>query len=427
MSADRLTNLARQVSDKAASLPWRDQDAEQRWDIWLLFTVFVLIGLGLVMLYSASAVMASQRMTGHFHLVSNQLTKFGLGMALLMVGLRLDYRWYKRLIYPLLGVVLVMLVAVLVPGVGAVQNGARRWFSLGGLSFQPAEVAKVVAVMYLAYSVSKKGEKMGSFAVGFLPHLATIGVMVALLMRQPDFGSSVILLTMMMIVLFVSGARLVYLAIFGGLGALAAYLAIAHSAYRMKRIMAFLDPWSDRSGIGYQISESLIAIGSGGLEGKGLGGGTGKLGYVPELWNDFIGTIVAEELGFAGVLLLVGLFVVFIWRGLKIAHEAQDAFGAYLAFGLTAMFGLQATANLCVVTGLMPTKGLTLPFVSFGGSSLIMAMFATGVLLNISRNAPDGWEIERLARQKAKSQRRWDKKKDSILKRREDLRDRFEE
>jgi cell division protein FtsW len=214
---------------------------------------------------------------------------------------------------------------------------------------------------------------------------------------------------------------------FAGLGVLGAYIAVSSSEYRMDRIRAFLDPWSYRQGIGYQISESLIAIGSGGLEGRGLGNGTGKLGYVPELWNDFIGTIVAEELGILGVIVLVGLFGVFLWRGFKIAMNANDKFGAYLAFGITTMFGMQATANLCVVTGLLPTKGLTLPFVSFGGSSLIMAMFATGILLNISRGAPDMWEIHRVEREAERDARRWDKRRDKILRRREDLRDRFDD
>ena len=421
MSVDVLSSLAAQVTGRAHSR----QSGEGGWDIWLLLTVFVLIGLGLVMLYSASAVMASQRMAHHFLLVSSQLQKLAIGLVLLVVGLKLDYRWYKRLIYPLFGGALVMLVLVLVPGIGTVQNGAQRWFSVAGFSFQPAEVAKIVAVMYLAYSVSKKGGRMASFSVGFVPHLFMIGLMVALLMKQPDFGSSVILLAMMMIMIFVSGARLFYLSLFAGLGAVGAYIAVSSREYRMDRIRAFLDPWSYREGIGYQISESLIAIGAGGLDGVGLGNGTGKLGYVPELWNDFIGTIVAEELGIIGVLLLVGLFAVFIWRGLKIAMNATDAFGGYLAFGLTAMFGLQAVANLCVVTGLLPTKGLTLPFVSFGGSSLIMAMFATGVLLNISRGVPDAWEQESGARAEEKAQRRWDKRRGKILQRRDDLRDRF--
>jgi cell division protein FtsW len=423
MSVDVLASLAQQVTGRAQ----REQAEERGWDMWLLLTVFVLIGFGLVMLYSASAVMASQRMAHHFHLVSNQLQKIVIGMALMVVALKVDYRWYQRLIYPIFGGTLAMLVMVLIPGIGTVQNGAQRWFSLAGFSFQPAEVAKIVAVMYLAYSVSKKGEKMTSFTVGFIPHLFMIGLMVALLMKQPDFGSSVILLSMMMIMIFVSGARTFYLGMFAGLGVLGAYIAVSSSEYRMDRIRAFLDPWSYRQGIGYQISESLIAIGSGGLEGRGLGNGTGKLGYVPELWNDFIGTIVAEELGILGVIVLVGLFGVFLWRGFKIAMNANDKFGAYLAFGITTMFGMQATANLCVVTGLLPTKGLTLPFVSFGGSSLIMAMFATGILLNISRGAPDMWEIHRVEREAERDARRWDKRRDKILRRREDLRDRFDD
>ena len=423
MSVDVLASLAKEVKGRAHAAVAREGHG---WDIGLLAIVLVLIGFGMVMLYSASAVMASERMAHHFVLVSNQLQKFAVGLCLLVVGLRIDYRWYKRLIYPIFFGTLILLALVAIPGIGTVQNGARRWFSLAGFSFQPAEVAKIAAVMYLAYSASKKGERMTRFAVGFIPHLLMIGLMVGLLMLQPDFGSSVILLSMMMIMLFISGARVIYLSIFGVVGAIGAYVAISNSAYRMKRILAFLDPWSYRRDIGYQISESLIAIGSGGVHGRGLGNGTGKLGYVPELWNDFIGTIVAEELGLLGVLLLVGLFMGFLWRGLRVAQGAPDRFGAYLAFGITAMFGLQATANLCVVTGLLPTKGLTLPFVSFGGSSLIMAMFATGVLLNISRGAPDTWESSKGDRASARAKRRWEKKRARILHTRDDLRDQYE-
>jgi len=422
MSSDILAKLAGHDTHTA-----RRADEPGRWDVWLLAIVFTLIGLGVLMLFSASAVMASQKLGDPLYLVRGQMTKFAVGLVLLIVGLKVDYRWYKRLIYVLFGGTLVMLLLVSIPGIGVVQNGSRRWFSLMGMSFQPAEVAKIVAVMYLAYSVSKKGERMGRFAVGFLPHLVMIGAMVGLLMRQPDFGSSVILLTMMMLMLFVSGAKISYLFMVTILGGVGAYHAITGSAYRMRRIMAFLDPWSYRSDIGYQISESLIAIGSGGLEGKGLGMGTSKLGYVPELWNDFIGTIIAEELGLWGIVLVAGLFGALLWRGSAIASQARDAFGAYLAFGITALFGVQAAANLFVVTGLLPTKGLTLPFISFGGSSLIMAMFATGVLLNISRGAPDRWERGREDRERERAERRFDRKKASILRRRTDLRDRFED
>jgi cell division protein FtsW len=419
MSTDLLSTLANQSSSTRVRVD--ESDDEHVWDGWLLTAVLVLVGFGLVMLYSASAVMADQKFGDHLYLVKNQLTKVAMGMIMLVGALRLDYRWYKRLIYPILGATFIMLILVLIPGIGAVQNGARRWFSIAGISFQPAEVAKIVIVMFLAYSVSKKGEDMGKFVVGFVPHFIVIGAFVALLMQQPDFGSSVILLTMMGLMLFVSGARLTYLTGFAALGGVGAYAAIISSPYRTERIMAFLDPWSYRKDIGYQISESLISIGSGGLTGRGLGNGHGKLGYVPELWNDFIGTIVAEELGLLGIVFLTGLFAVFVWRGLRIAFDAEDDFGRYLAFGLTTIIGLQATANLCVVTGLLPTKGLTLPFVSFGGSSMVMALFAVGVLLNISKNEPDHWEQNREERERRRREARWKKKKRKILNRRDDL------
>lgn len=415
MSVDVLTAITTQTRMRVARF------REEPWDLALLGVVLTLVGFGIVMLYSASAVMAAQKLGDHLYLVKSQMVKVILGIVMLFVALRVDYRWYKRLIYPILGVSFVMLIAVLIPGIGAVQNGARRWFSLGGFSFQPAEVVKIVMVMYLAYSVSKKGDKMGKFSVGFIPHLMVVGAAVCLLMLQPDFGSSVILLTMMGIMLFVSGARVAYLVGFAILGGCGAFFAITRSAYRMKRILAFLDPWTYRSDIGYQISESLIAIGSGGVTGRGLGNGTGKLGYVPELWNDFIGTIVAEELGLVGMTFLVGLFFAFVWRGLRVSYRSNDGFGKYLAFGITMLFALQGGANLCVVTGLLPTKGLTLPFVSFGGSSMIMVLFATGVLLNISRNAEDDWESKRGDRENDKNERLWARKRKKILRNRKDL------
>lgn len=423
MSTDILSTLAGGSSEP---LPDGDStDESYSWDAWLLIIVGLLIGFGLIMQYSASAVMASQKLGDHLYLVESQLQKVAVGVLLMVGALRVHYRWWRRLVYPALGVAVLLLVLVAIPGIGTVHNGARRWFSIMGASFQPAELVKIITVIYLAYSVSKKGERMGSFAVGFVPHLMMIGVMVALLLLQPDFGSSVILVTMMMLMLFVSGARILYLLILSGFGAFGAYIAITGSEYRMKRILAFLDPWSYRQDIGYQISESLIAIGSGGVTGRGLGQGNGKLGYVPELWNDFIGTIVAEELGLFGMIVLVMLFLGFIWRGLTIAFEARDDFGMYLAFGLTALVALQATANLCVVTGLLPTKGLTLPFVSFGGSAMISSMLAVGILLSISRGAPDRWEQRREERERRREQKRWEKKRDKILDRRDDLRSRF--
>ncbi|MFB6264708.1 MAG: FtsW/RodA/SpoVE family cell cycle protein, partial [Bradymonadaceae bacterium] len=290
------------------------------------------------------------------------------------------------------------------------------------VDFQPAEFVKFATVVFLAYSVSKKGEKMASFLFGFVPHLLVIGVLVSLLLAQPDFGTSVILVVMMAVMLFASGARILYLSGFGLLGLLGAAYAIVSSPYRMERITAFLEPWKHRQTAGYQVSESLIAIGSGGLTGRGLGDGQGKLGYVPELWNDFIGTIIAEELGFLGMALLVGLFLTFVWRGFRIAFRAEDAFGRYLAFGLTTLIAIQAGGNLFVVTGLVPPKGLTLPFVSYGGSSMMVTMLSAGILLNIAKREPDWWEETRDERERWWRRKRWERKRKNILERREDLR-----
>lgn len=421
MSTDVLSSITTDHKLPAA------RQAGRPWDLSLLITVLLLVAFGIVMLYSASAVMSADRLGNHLYLVKSQLVKVVLGLGLMTAAANIDYRWYRRLIYPMLGGCALMLIAVMIPGVGAVQKGAQRWFSIAGFSFQPVEVVKIVVVMFLAYSVSKKRENMRKFVTAFVPHLAIVGGLVGLLMLQPDFGSSVILIAMMGIMLFVSGARVSYLGIFVFAGAVAAYVAITGREYRMKRIMAFLDPWEYRNDIGYQISESLISIGSGGLGGVGLGNGHGKLGYVPELWNDFIGTIIAEELGILGIVLLVVLLGLFVWRGVKIAFTNDDDFGRLLAFGITMLFGIQAAANLFVVTGLAPTKGLTLPFISFGGSSLMMTLFATGVLLNISRNEPDRWEQSRGEREQRSYDKKWDRKRDRILKRRKDLARKYED
>ncbi len=416
---DILTKLSRQPGQQSQSVG--DEGGQTDWDVVLLVTVVALLGIGVVMVYSASAVIASQRMGGHEALLTGQIRNIAIGTVALLIGIQLDYRWYRRLVYPILGVSLFFLGLVAIPGLGTMEHGARRWLDLGIIGFQPAELAKLTAVMFLAYSVSKKGDKMGSFTIGFIPHLLIIGLMVGLLMLQPDFGTAVLLVALMMILLFVSGAKLSYLFLVTIAGSIVAYFAISGSEYRMRRILAFLDPWSHRQDIGYQISESLIAIGSAGLSGVGLGEGAGKLGYVPELWNDFIGTIIAEELGIAGTIVVVGLFLVILWRGYRIAFRASDAFGMYLAFGLTSLVALQGMANFFVVSGMLPTKGLTLPFVSFGGTSVIIGMFAVGILLNISRNEPDWWELRREEREAQKKRKRWKKKRENILKRRDDL------
>ncbi len=366
-------------------------------DAVFLAVVIALVGLGLVMVYSASSVQTLLRFQTDTMYLKRQLVHVAMGLGLMLVAMRIDYRWYKRLTYPILGIALGALVVVLL--FGATHNDARRWLSLGGLSVQPSEFLKVALVMYMAYSVEKKSAKIRQFSIGFIPHLIVLGVTALLLLSQPDFGTTVICSVLVFSMLFVAGARVGYIAMFVVMGIGGAALVIMSSQYRRDRLMAYLDPDADPLGISYQINQSLMAIGSGGMFGKGLGAGHGKLGYVPELWNDFIGTAIAEELGLMGLALVCVLFVMLLYRGLKIAYGAKEMYGMYLAFGLTMIFGLQASVNLCVITGLLPNKGLTLPFVSYGGSSTLISLFAVGILLNISQAREDTWEETRESRE----------------------------
>jgi len=367
-------------------------------DPLLLFAVLTLVGVGLVMVYSASAITAQDKLGDSFYFLKRQALAAGVGLLAMAVALKLGYRKLARLAYPLLLLAVVLLIAVLVPGVGTVVGGARRWLRVPGLSVQPAELAKVAWVIYLAYSLAKKQEKVKSFSIGFLPHLGIAGLLVVLCMLEPDFGSSVALLFLLFVMLFAAGAKLSYL-VGSVLAAIPfAYTAIATSPYRMKRITAFLDPWANRQGSGYQIAESLMSIGSGGLTGLGLGDGRQKLFFLPEAHTDFIFAIIGEELGLLGVAALILLYGVIIWRGLRAALHATEAFGTYLGLGLTSLIAFQAVVNMAVAMGLVPTKGLTLPFISYGGSSLIVLMGSAGLLLSISTSVEGGKKRARVTR-----------------------------
>jgi cell division protein FtsW len=360
------------------------------WDPVLLFAVLTLVGVGLVMVYSASAITAQDKLGDSFYFLKRQALAAGLGLLAMAVALKVGYRRLARLAYPLLLLAVVLLIAVLVPGVGTVVGGARRWLRAPGISLQPAEVAKVAWVVYLAYSLAKKQEKVKSFSIGFLPHLGLAGLLVVLCMLEPDFGSSVALLFLLFVMLFAAGAKLSYL-VGSVLAAIPfAYTAIATSPYRMKRITAFLDPWANRQGSGYQVAESLMSIGSGGLTGLGLGDGRQKLYFLPEAHTDFIFAILGEELGLLGVAAVIALYGLILWRGIRASLQASEPFGTYLGLGLTALIAFQAVVNMSVAMGLLPTKGLTLPFVSYGGSSLIVLMGAAGVLLSIGASSEGG-------------------------------------
>lgn len=361
--------------------------APVRFDPLLLCAVLALVALGLVMVYSASAILAQDKLGDSLYFLKRQLMAAGMGVVAMAVAMKVGWRRLARLAYPLLLVTLVLLVLVLIPGIGTTAGGARRWIRFPGFGLQPAEVAKFAWVVYLSYSLAKKREKVATFSVGFLPHLALCGVLVALCMRQPDFGSSVLLVFLLFVLLFAAGTKLSYLVGSVLLALPLAYVAIATSPYRMKRVLAFLDPWAHRHDTGYQVAESLMSIGSGGLTGLGLGDGRQKLFFLPEAHTDFIFAIIGEELGLIGVALLVTLYAIVIWRGVRVSLAAPETFGTYLGLGLTSIVAFQAAVNMCVAMGLLPTKGLTLPFVSYGGTSLVVLMGAAGVLLSLSTGA----------------------------------------
>jgi cell division protein FtsW len=363
----------------------RDEPVRLTVDPILLAAVLGLLCLGLVMVYSASAVMALEKTGSGFYFLQRQLVAALVGLLAMATALKLGYRRLARLAYPLLVLTVLLLVAlVLVPGVGTVVGGARRWIRFPGVSIQPAEIAKFTWVVYLAYSLAKKREKVASFSIGFLPHLLLGGVLVVLCMAQPDFGSAVELLVLLFVLLFAAGTKLSYLVGSVLLALPLAYHAVAHSPYRLARITAFLDPWAHRHDVGYQVAQSLISVGSGGFFGLGLGESRQKLFFLPEAHTDFIFSIVGEELGLFGAAVTVLLYAVIVWRGTRAALRASETFGTYLGLGLTALLGVQAVVNMSVAMGMLPTKGLTLPFVSYGGCSLVVSMTAAGALLSLS-------------------------------------------
>ncbi len=356
-------------------------------DYFLFLVVVALVGFGVVMVYSASAILATDRFHDPYFFLKKQCFWAVLALAVLWAVMSVDYRRWRALVLPLLVVSVGLLVLVLLPGFGQSINGTRRWLRWGPFSFQPTEPAKLALVLYLADFLARRREVVTSFWRGFLPPLVVTGVMAGLILRQPDLGSSVALVAVVLCMLYVAGARHVHMTLVGAAAVPVIALAVTGASYRLRRVFAFLDPWADPRGAGFQIIQSYLALGGGGLTGRGLGESKQKLFYLPEPHTDFIFAIVGEELGFVGAVCTVALFGLLLWRGVRIALRVADPFGALAALGVTAMLGTQALVNLGVVVGLLPTKGLPLPFVSFGGSSLVVAMASVGLLLNISLHA----------------------------------------
>ncbi len=375
-------------SPGAVGLPAHSSSAQAQeapgYDPLLLWAILGLTAIGLAMVYSASAVMAARDFGSPWFFLKRQAFAAGIGLAGMFGAMRYGYKRFEKLAYPILALTAVALLLVLVPGIGTTVNGARRWIRFAGFNFQPAELAKYAMVIYLARSLARKGEKVRTFSIGFLPHVIVTGLFMLLLLGQPDFGSSMVLLALLWVMLFCAGVQLRWLvgSVFAA-APLAAVLVISKS-YRMARLTSFWDPWADREGAGWQLSNSLLTLGNGGLFGQGIGAGKQKLHYLPEGHTDFIISVIGEETGLLGIFVVVGLFGLLVWRGLLAAFNAADAFGAFLAIGLTALLGIQAATNMLVAMGLLPTKGLTLPFVSYGGTSLMLSLTAAGVLLAIS-------------------------------------------
>lgn len=362
-------------------------------DFTLFLAVLLLTAGGLVMVYSASAILADQRYGSSWHFFLRQVIWVLAGGFGMWAASRADLERLRALAIPLLLAALVLMLLVCLPGIGKSVGGAQRWFKLGPFSFQPSEILKLAMVLYLADSLDRRRALLGQFS-GLFPYLVLLGICMVLLEKQHDFGTAVLLALLTIFLLFLAGIRWLYVLIpLSILVPVFAYL-VESASYRMKRITAFLNPWEDPQGTGFQLIQSLVAVGNGGLFGVGLSNSTQKLFYLPAPHTDFIFAIVAEELGLLGAGAVVALFAVFIHRGLRTAFAAGSRegslFPALLAAGMTGLIGFQALVNLGVVTGLLPTKGIPLPLVSYGGSSMVFTLTAVGFLLNVSRSVRPG-------------------------------------
>jgi cell division protein FtsW len=352
-------------------------------DVVLAAVVVALIGFGLVMVYSASVVEATSGFQNPHYFLQRHGVFAVLALLVVLFCSRFDYHKLKPLTYPVLGLVTVLML-LSVAGFGHTGGGAARWLRLGPIHVQPSEAAKVALVLWLGYSLERKRERVKSFSIGMLPHLIMAGLLVLLCMKQPDFGGASVLLFLTFAMLFVAGARLGYLLGALMLGALFATWAVRFTPYRWERMLAWSNMAEHRQDLAYQPFQSVMSFGSGEVTGMGLGKGLQVL-YLPESHTDFISAIIGEELGFLGILALCAVYLVIVARGVRIALMAEDEYGSYVAFGLSVLFGVQALVNMSVAMAVLPTKGLTLPFVSYGGSSLLVSAAAMGILLNISR------------------------------------------
>ncbi len=356
------------------------------YDWGIVIAVTFLVSIGTLMVYSTSSVFALEKFGDPNYFLKRHVIYLSIGLLFMVALMKINYVYLRKIVYPAYLLGLLMLVLVLIPGVGKEVSGARRWLELGSWTFQPSEVAKFIIVLYLAHSLTKKRDKVDSFVVGFVSHLLFAGIYIFLVLLEPDFGMSVTLIVVLFGMLFIGDVKLKFLVPLGVSSVFVLALAVITEGYRMKRVVSFLDPWKDPLGSGYQAIQSFVALGMGGFTGAGLGDSTQKLFFLPQAHTDFIFSIIGEELGFIGVLIVIIGFAFLLVRSLRVSIRAKDLFGCYLVFGCILLITFQAGINMAVAVGLFPTKGLTLPFISYGGTSLVTNLAAMGLILSVSKS-----------------------------------------
>jgi len=361
----------------------------RRYDGWIFFSVLALLGFGVVMVYSTSSYYAQIRFGDGLYFLKRQGLFALLGIAAMSVFMMLDYRILRRSIYIILPAVFILLALLWAPGIGRTAGGALRWIDLGIIWLQPSELAKLGLVIYLAHIVDKKKDRMHTFGKGFIPPVIISAVMILMVFLEPDFGCAVTMGAIALAIIFIGGASPLHVMGSVFVAAPVIYIGLMGADYRRERLLAFLDPWSNPLGTGFQIIQSYLAFGNGGVTGVGLGMSNQKLFYLPMAHTDFILSVIGEEFGLVGICAVVACFMVILVRGLKAALRASDSFGAKLAAGITFMITIEVLVNMCVVMGLLPTKGLPLPFLCYGGTSLVVTLAAAGILLNISASSSE--------------------------------------
>jgi len=359
---------------------------KKRVEYSILIPTIIICLFGLFMIYSASNIWAEYKFDNPFKYLINQSIFFVVGLFLMYFISKIDYNLYFKKSKLLIIIAFIFLILVAIPGIGTVRNGSRSWFGIGQFGIQPSEAAKLCMIIFISRYMYTNESNMKSIKKGIIPVLIVLFLMFGLIMLQPDFGTGFVLVMTIMGLLFIGGASSKFFIGIGVVGAVAITILIIIAPYRLARILSFLNPWSDPLGSGFQIIQSLYAIGPGGLFGLGIGNSIQKHFYLPEPQTDFIFSIISEELGFLGVIIVVGLFLMIILNSLKVAIKCEDLFGKYLCFGITFGISFQCLLNLAVVIGLVPVTGVTLPFLSYGGSSLLISMVSVGIILNISRN-----------------------------------------